>query len=386
MKIVMYAHGGSENHGCEAIVRATNDLIKKRNEMHLLSYDIEQDKKYDLDKSLVLHQGLHSINKKSISFVKAYFSQKIKSEYYQMDALMHKKGIESLSNMDISLFVGGDNYCYSDVKNYIYINKYMRKKSKVNILWGTSVEPELLNDELIRKDIQKYDMIFARESISYKALKKVNPNTYLYPDPAFYLPYKKTFLPLGFEEGNTIGINMSPLIMDYEKSNGMAFENFRSLIEYLITNTTYKIALIPHVTWRSNDDRVPLMKLYEEFKDTDRIILVNDQGCRELKFIISHCRFLVGARTHATIAAYSSCIPTLVVGYSVKARGIATDLFGKEEGYVVPVQNLRDTNDLVNAFKWIEKNEDEIIELLKKKMNTYQSFRNDYAKELFEYE
>ena len=48
----------------------------------------------------------------------------------------------------------------------------------------------------------------------------------------------------------------------------------------------------------------------------------------------------IGARTHATIAAYSSCVPTLVVGYSIKARGIAKDLFGTDEGYVLPVQAL----------------------------------------------
>jgi colanic acid/amylovoran biosynthesis protein len=62
----------------------------------------------------------------------------------------------------------------------------------------------------------------------------------------------------------------------------------------------------------------------------------------------------VGARTHATIAAYSSCVPTLVVGYSVKARGIARDIFGSEENMVIPVQSLEHEDDLVNAFKYIQ--------------------------------
>ena len=39
--------------------------------------------------------------------------------------------------------------------------------------------------------------------------------------------------------------------------------------------------------------------------------------------------------------AYSSCVPTLVVGYSVKARGIARDIFGTEDRYVLPVQSLQ---------------------------------------------
>ena len=61
-------------------------------------------------------------------------------------------------------------------------------------------------------------------------------------------------------------------------------------------------------------------------------------------------------RTHATIAAYSSCVPTLVVGYSIKARGIAKDLFGTDEGYVLPVQALAQKEDLVNAFDWLYQN------------------------------
>ena len=85
----------------------------------------------------------------------------------------------------------------------------------------------------------------------------------------------------------------------------------------------------------------------------------------ELKGIISKCRFFVGARTHSTIAAYSMGIPTLVVGYSVKARGIARDLFGGEEGYVLPVQKL--TRDkLISAFKNIMIKEKEIQKKLKK--------------------
>ena len=80
----------------------------------------------------------------------------------------------------------------------------------------------------------------------------------------------------------------------------------------------------------------------------------------------------VGARTHATIAAYSSLVPTLVVGYSVKARGIARDLFGTEENYVVPVQSLQDKEDLVNSFRWLLSREREIRNHLEAVMPSYQ--------------
>ena len=72
----------------------------------------------------------------------------------------------------------------------------------------------------------------------------------------------------------------------------------------------------------------------------------------------------MGARTHATIAAYSTYVPTLVVGYSVKSRGIARDLFGTDEGYVLPVQGLRSKDDLTISFQRIlEQEQDQINKL-----------------------
>ena len=77
------------------------------------------------------------------------------------------------------------------------------------------------------------------------------------------------------------------------------------------------------------------------------------------------------ARTHASIAAYSTGVPTLVVGYSVKARGIAKDIFGTDEGYVFPVQNLSHEDALIEAYENIVKNEDAIRSHLEKTMPEY---------------
>ena len=39
------------------------------------------------------------------------------------------------------------------------------------------------------------------------------------------------------------------------------------------------------------------------------------------------------------------------MGYSVKARGIARDLFGSEQDYVLPVQTLQTPDQLTIAFQ-----------------------------------
>lgn len=360
MKSVLYAHGGSQNHGCEAIVRSTLKLLSNQEEHILLSNDMSEDQFYGLNQIVHLKQATHDINKKSFDFIKAYINQKITGKYYQMDSLLYKETIESLDYRDTAFFIGGDNYCYSNVKNYRYINNYMRKKVNEMVLWGASVEPSLLDDEEISEDLARFDHIFTRESISYNALKKVNKNTYLYPDPAFYLDIEKIDLPTGFEINNTIGINISPMIIEHEKNKGQTFKNYEYLIQYLLNNTSYKIALIPHVIWDSNDDRKPLQLLFNKYKDSKKIILVDDHNCMQQKYIISQCKFFVGARTHATIAAYSTCVPTLVVGYSVKAKGIAKDIFGTYDHYVLPVQSLNEKDDLVKSFQWLVNHEADI--------------------------
>lgn len=382
-KIVMYTHGGSKNHGCEAIIRASAELLKEMDDYPiLLSYNTEEDKAYGLDKIVEVRQELGKINKKSFDFCKAYFAQKITGNYHLMDGLMHKDGIKSLPQVDTALFVGGDNYCYSNVKNYKVVNDFMQKKAKKLVLWGASVEPDLLEDKVIREDIARFDVIVARESISYEALKKVNTNTCLLPDPAFYLQPEVVELPKGFEIKNTIGLNVSPLVMRLEKNSGNILRNYEKLIEHILHNTKYKIALIPHVVWDSNDDREPLQYLYEKYKESGRLIMVEDHNCMQQKYIISQCKMFMGARTHATIAAYSTGVPTVVVGYSVKARGIARDLFGIEEHYVVSAQSMEEEEELVRAFEWLQENYNKVGLVLANNMETYNKYKSLYYEKI----
>lgn len=120
------------------------------------------------------------------------------------------------------------------------------------------------------------------------------------------------------------------------------------------------ICLIPHVFWKNNRDLEPLKYLYEQTAEKDRICVIESGTAAELKGYISRCRFFIGARTHSTIAAYSSLVPTLVVGYSIKSKGIARDLFGNEENYVLPVQGLKIKTDLRDRFIWLMEHENDI--------------------------
>ena len=245
------------------------------------------------------------------------------------------------------LSIGGDNYCYDGTEILSALNRNLKRRKAKTILWGCSVTPELLTRPGIAEDLALYDLIVARESISYNALAKVNTNTILASDPAFTLERVDLPLPEKWEENNMVGINASPLILRSAKEENIAFEAYCRLITEILENTNYSIVLIPHVVWKENDDRIPLKNLYTKYADSNRIIMLDDHNCMEMKGYIARCRMFIGARTHATIAAYSSNVPTLVLGYSVKARGIAKDLFGTDSQYVIPVQEMTDANALV---------------------------------------
>lgn len=367
-----YLHAGSANHGCEAIVRSSINILN--DEVTLYSRVPELDTKYGIDEICDLHKDDKILLKVgSFRWIKAYLQTKLTGKIDLSMKYQYNNLISSVKNNDIYFSIGGDNYCYPGTEVLAAINSNIKKKGAKLVLWGCSVEPSLMDNLEIANDLHSFDLITARESISYKALKKVNDNTVLVSDPAFTLPKIDLPLPKGWKEGKMIGINASPLIIENGKNAKTVYEAYRLLIEYIIKETEYNVALIPHVIAEGNNDYEVLKKLYDEIEFKDRLVLIGDHNCLELKGFISRCSFFIGARTHATIAAYSTCVPTLVLGYSVKSRGIAKDLFGDYQNYVLPVQDMNDSSELLNSFKWIMKHGNDIKNHLKEVMPDYVS-------------
>lgn len=369
MNLLLYPHGGSGNHGCEAIVRSTLNITGAN--AILYSNAVEEDEKYQLNKLCTLKNAQQPISRKSVLYWKALFQNKVLGVKDAYDVVAFNSIFEQPSWADFAFSIGGDNYCYGTPTFIYLINRELRKRNVKTILWGCSVEPDAIQGEML-EDLKGYTHIFARESLTYEAMKaKGIEQVSLFPDPAFLLERKDLPLPEGFQEGNTVGINVSPMVIGLEKEMGVTLQNYIELMKYIIKNTDMQIALIPHVVWSHNDDRIPLQLLYNQFKDTGRVCLIGDHSAEELKGYIARCRFIVAARTHASIAAYSEQVPTLVVGYSVKARGIAKDLFGTDENYVIPVQSFKQNRDLLDSFRWLMLQEDNIRSLYEGNMVAY---------------
>lgn len=373
-RILLYMHGGSGNKGCEAIVRSTIGILNRvhKNDITLATWESEEDKKCGIDKICNIYQAANLSKAKTVKrYLITLYGRifktpwlKYKLEFYPFSKLKNQK-------FDLAMSIGGDNFCYQsgaalDAK---HTNDIEGSASKT-VLWGCSVEPEYLNAKTI-EHLKNYDMIFARESITYNALLNTGGGirVSLYPDPAFTLLKEECTLPDGFDENNTLGINLSPYAYSGDKK--LADGNYINLIKWVLDNTDMKIALIPHVNKGSNRDDYYLDLIKKEFP-TDRVIKIRDMdNCMQTKYIISKCRFFIGARTHSTIAAYSSKVPVIVLGYSVKARGIAEDIFGKEENYLLSVHDFKSENDLLDKFKLMLKNENKIRQ-------HYNNFMDEY--------
>lgn len=371
-KIALYWHSGSKNHGCEAIVRSTQKILNLNTNDILFSRAVPEDKLFQLQQIISLQQvgcfRKHDYFFKLKQYLKPFIPDIIlQKRRLHIEKKIDPKRFQSLydATFKLALSIGGDCYCYDLALELAYINQKLNSLGRKTVLWGCSVEPSFISSrQHLREDLKRYSLITARESLTYNALIQngINKNTHLFPDPAFVMEtVVPADLPDNFLPGNTVGLNLSPLVQRLEKGSNIAFKNFEMLMSYILDNSKMTIALIPHVIWENNNDLGPLRQLYHKFKHTGRVCLIDKPyNAPELKGIISQCRFMVAARTHASIAAYSTQVPTLVIGYSVKARGIARDIFGTDDGYVLPVQNLKKEDEITQAFINLIENEDKI--------------------------
>lgn len=379
-KILLYQHASSDNHGCEALVRTVSGIISEQypdSQYLVSSLAPEVDEKY-IDTENGRYRFFLSdkygkyFGKKRVMVLGAFARF---FHWIPLFGYMFKSTKEAAREADVAVSIGGDNYSYGKSAFLVTLDRKVKRLCKKTVLWGCSINPELLDEREHKykiKMLRSFSLITARESITYDALKSLGfDNVKLYPDPAFTLPTGEIKEPM-FENGNDIvGINISPLIRTYESGETTSLKAYTELVRYILNNTNWNIALISHVIIPVTDDSAAARELLKAFPNESRIKIFDEGSAVDIKGYISKCRFFVAARTHASIAAYSNCIPTLVVGYSVKSTGIAKDLFGTDEGYVLPVQSLKNEKALAEAFMAMVENEESIRTTLKEIMPAY---------------
>lgn len=353
MELLFYAHGGSGNHGCEALVRSTAGLLGGMPLLFSAEYD--EDCRFHLPVlARVERDTVTPPRHRSAAYLLAACQIKLTGRTTLFTACSRQALLRRVRRDDICLSIGGDNYCYAGWETLADLNLLLHRKGAKTVLWACSIDPEVLTPQMVR-DLKRYDLITVREPLTRDALARagVVKNVREAADPAFLLEARQVPLPSGFCAGNTVGLNLSPLLLRDTDRRDTLLSAFDALVQHILDTTDGAVALIPHVIQAGNSDFSVLQPIYERFCSTGRVLLVPEQNCMQLKYVISQCRLFIGARTHATIAAYSTGVPTLALGYSVKSHGIAVALFGTDRHYVLPVQTISEET-LLSAYDWLD--------------------------------
>lgn len=356
-KIYLCGHTGSANRGCEAILHSSSDLLHPLGFADVTAFTFDS----QYDKKLGLNNQLELVDYPKRAFLTRAFSAV--SQQFFKNGVIGKKSLYTplfrvIGADDVIFNVGGDTYCYGTPYISYALNELAEKHHIPNVFWGCSVDETVLLDKAMQRDLNRYAYVFVRESLSEDILKQViRDQTKIVKvcDPAFHLAINTVELPRNFIPGNTLGINISPMVLsDVSNSEEPIYQNIHQLISFVLNQTDMNVCLIPHVYdyEKATEDIAVLSRVYCCYQNDSRVSFVNqDISCTQLKYIISHCRFFIGARTHATIAAYSTGVPTIALSYSVKSRGIAKDLFGTETGYAVNWKDLKYPAQLTELFR-----------------------------------
>lgn len=217
------------------------------------------------------------------------------------------------------------------------IHKIARKYNKSYCFLPQTIGPFKSVD--IKKDaiesIEKAALCLARDKQSLDfVLQNAPSQKYVAEviDVAFFMPYdKKTF----DDKYIHVGLNVSALLWHGGYTQNNQFElcvEYKSLIERIITHflakNNVKVHLISHVVTGERhieNDYAVAYDLCEKFNNSNLILAPLFMDPIVAKGYIAGMDFFMGARMHATIAAFSSGVPVVPMAYSRKFNGLFVD-------------------------------------------------------------
>lgn len=347
---ILAGNGAYTNLGCEAIVRGTVKILREhfRDPRFVCLSHFQSEEQYKMQRmqetdGAIMHLTSNLPTKKKI--IKdlwkpdtwgLIYRHLLKKDAFYTRA--YKDMLPYLDEAEFVLSVGGDNYSldYGVPTLFTALDDLALEHNRPIVLWGASVGPfsSMPDYERYMGDhLQKVTGIFARESVTIEYLNSIGVNENVYPiaDPAFLMDAVKPDEKLSIDEG-AIGLNLSPLMAKFATGGDMEkwTKIAAAIIEELARRTERKVYLISHVTNPNSNDYTFMQRAVSLMHgEKDKIILIPPiYNAEQTKWIIGQMAVFAGARTHSTIAALSSGVPTLSFAYSIKAQGINKDLFG----------------------------------------------------------
>jgi colanic acid/amylovoran biosynthesis protein len=377
-RLLFVGNASYSNRGCEAIIRGTMAILEQ---VMQKSGDWSVTNGYygnvdSLGKQSANEADDRITHKRLVSYPKRWslpwFAEKANEWCGTKFAARHQILLEDARSASFALEIGGDNYTldYGFPQRLIDLDRWLASKGVPVIIWGASIGPfteDAAAEKKMMAHLATLPAIFVRESATFDYLTRDHglKNVHQFADPAFMLEPVEP--PLSFVRSKVmeapIGINVSPLFRAYRgEKRQMPWrirrEDLREWVKEtagLVGATRRKtgraVLLIPHVAsdLPGIDDFSFLADVHSECSKLgiSGVELVSDDlNAAELKWVISRCSLLIAARTHATIAGFSTAVPTISLGYSRKAVGINRDVFGTEE-FCLSAKDFSETSWLI---------------------------------------
>lgn len=349
---LLVGNGSYQNRGCEAILRGTMEILRyefgpslRANAGVFSKPEVLRDQTTaEIDAAvdsfpLTMPGG----PRWSLPWLAEQSNRRLGTAFYP-----HLKDLKGPANTAmVALQIGGDHYSldYGKPLSFMAIDRFLAGCGVPVVLWGVSVGPfdaDPVFSKQIFKHLRSLSGIFVRESesLDYLRANGVSENVHLMGDPAFVMQsVEPDTRKIGFNlpEGS-IGINLSPMLAFYRGIHpaDVDLNKWRAFCADLVKSAATlgrPILLVPHVgsTDPGNDDFAFLELVHASVAgdvDVPVHILPRGLSAAASKWAISQCAVFAGGRTHSTIAALSTHVPTLSIGYSLKARGINRDVYG----------------------------------------------------------
>lgn len=249
-----------------------------------------------------------------------------------------------LRSSDALLQIGGDNFTldYGRPDRFFALNDRAMRLGCPVVLWGATIGPfssEPGYERYVADQLSRVDLILCRDhsSIDYLRSIGVSENVRFAMDPAFALsPEQPREVEDEITEG-TIAVNVSPL---YAKYAGVTRSELAArtakLVGGLLDSGASRVLLVPHVMLPGQNDYEFALEVRSLVGDSpERVSITSGElSASELKWVASQCSAVIAARTHLTIAGFSSGVPTISLAYSAKAAAINREVYGNDEWVV----------------------------------------------------
>lgn len=345
--------GGLYNYGCEAIVRGTVHLLREKWPGCRIGYASPQP---EMDAAIL----------SDLKDIKITQSNQRWTWNRVLRGIARRVGIGTGSQVplkrrlgdgwDVTLSIGGDNYALSTELSALpfftqqLVNWGERRVTRGNlhVLWGASIGPFDSSPTAyaaMQEHLPRLSLLTVREqdSLDYVRTMGCQSNAVFAADPAFMMPPGDLVVRSAGEP--IIGVSLSELSLRHVW-NGDRTRTEASCIVFVdflqrLVREGCQVRLIPHVESHcpGNNDYVFLSEIARRANNKGISVVGPQLGAPRTKAIIAGCDVVVAARMHCAVAAISSEVPTILLGYSVKARGMGRYVYGNSD-MVIPIEAI----------------------------------------------